>query len=106
MAKIEHRHLRSALEFAVLMASEGQKRKPALPYPRELKPFFNKSRLPSTALGRLRRVIDDDPVFRARLAAGALPELVDEIGRLWLEHRDGWVDTASELAAEIDAVAK
>ena len=106
MAEIEHRHLRSALEFAVLMASEGQKRKPALPYPRELKPFFNKPRLPSTALGRLRRVIDDDPVFRARLAAGALPELVDEIGRLWLEHRDGWVDAASELAAEIDAVAK
>ncbi len=106
MVEIEHRHLRSALEFAVLMASEGQKRKPILPYPKELKPFFNKPRLPSAALGRLRRVIDDDPVFRARLAAGALPELVDEIGRLWLEHGDGWADTASELAAQIDAVAE
>ena len=88
------------------MASEGQKRKPTLPYPKELKPFFNKPRLPSAALGRLRRVIDDDPVFRARLAAGALPELVDEIGRLWLEHGDGWADAASELAAQIDAVAE
>jgi len=106
MAEIEHKHLRSALEFAVHMASEGQKRKPTLPYPRQLKPFFNKQRLPNAALGRLRRVIDDDPVFRTRLAAGAVPELVDEIGRLWLEHGDGWADAASELAAQIDATAE
>ena len=106
MAEIEHKHLRSALEFAVHMASEGQKRKPTLPYPRQLKPFFNEQRLPNAALGRLRRVIDDDPVFRTRLAAGAVPELVDEIGRLWLEHGDGWADAASELAAQIDATAE
>ena len=106
MAEIEHKHLRSALEFAVHMASEGQKRKPILPYPRQLKPFFNEQRLPNAALGRLRRVIDDDPVFRTRLAAGAVPELVDEIGRLWLEHGEGWADTASELAAQIDAAAE
>ena len=106
MAEIEHKHLRSALEFAVHMASEGQKRKPTFPYPRQLKPFFNEQRLPNAALGRLRRVIDDDPVFRTRLAAGAVPELVDEIGRLWLEHGEGWADTASELAAQIDAAAE
>ena len=106
MAEIEHKHLRSALEFAVHMASEGQKRKPTLPYPRPLKPFFNEQRLPNAALGRLRRVIDDDPVFRTRLAAGAVPELVDEIGRLWLEHGEGWADAASELAAQIDSAAE
>ena len=106
MAEIEHKHLRSALEFAVHMASEGQKRKPTLPYPRQLKPFFNEQRLPNAALGRLRRVIDDDPVFRTRLAAGAVPELVDEIGRLWLEHGEGWADAASELAAQIDSAAE
>jgi len=106
MAGVEHKHLRSALEFAVLMASEGQKRKPALPSPKELKPFFNKPRIPSTALGRLRRVIDNDPVFRTRLAAGALPELVDDIGRLWLEHRDDWEVQAAELAALIEDAAE
>jgi hypothetical protein len=106
MAEVEHKHLRSALEFAVLMASEGQKRKPALPYPKELKPFFNKGRLPSAALGRLRRVIDNDPVFRTRLSAGALPELVDDVGRLWLEHREDWEQRASELATQIDADAE
>lgn len=106
MADIEHKHLRSALEFAVLMASEGQKRKPALPYPKELKPFFNKARLPSAALGRLRRVVDNDPLFRTRLAAGALPELVDDIGLLWLEHRDGWEQQAGELARRSDAAAE
>ncbi len=105
MSEIEHKHLRSALEFAVLMASEGQKRKPALPYPKELKPFFNKVRLPSGALGRLRRIVDSDPAFRTRLSAGAVPELVDDIGRLWLEHRDGWEDEAALLAARLDADA-
>jgi hypothetical protein len=68
-AGIEHRHLRSALEFAILMAAEGQKRKPALPFPKDLKPLFNKARLPNSALGRLRRCIEGDPVFRTRLSA-------------------------------------
>jgi len=105
MADVEHKHLRSALEFAVLMAAEGQKRKPALPYPKELKPFFNKNRVPTGALGRLRRVIEGDAVFRSRLSAGALPELVDDIGRLWLAHSDGWQVEAAALANEIDAEA-
>ncbi len=104
-AVVEHKHLRSALEFAVLMASEGQKRKPAIPFPKELKPFFNKPRLPGTALGRLRRIIEQDVTFRARLSTGAVPELVDDIGRLWLANTAGWEDAAVELAAGIDDAA-
>lgn len=102
---IEHRHLRSALEFAVLMAAEGQKRKPAMQYPKELKPYFNKARLPNSALGRLRRVVETDALFRDRLSAGAIPELVDEIGRLWLRHGDGWDTEAAAIAERIDAEA-
>lgn len=102
-AGVEHRHLRSALEFAVLMAAEGQKRKPALPFPKDLRPFFNKLRLPNSALGRLRRCIEGDPVFRTRLSAGALPELVDDIGRLWLAGDEGWEQQASVLASAGDA---
>ncbi|NND74377.1 MAG: hypothetical protein HKN44_05170 [Ilumatobacter sp.] len=105
-AGIEHAHLRSALEFAVLMAAEGQKRKPAIPYPKELKPYFGTARLPAGSLGRIRRTIEADPVFRTRLAAGALPELVDEIGRLWLAQPEGWEDTAAELAAAAEAAAE
>lgn len=102
-AGVEHRHLRSALEFAVLMAAEGQKRKPAVPFPKDLRPFFNKPRLTNSALGRLRRCIEGDPVFRTRLSAGALPELVDDIGRLWLADAKGWEQQASVLASAADA---
>lgn len=105
-AAVEHRHLRSALEFAVLMAAEGQKRKPVIPFPKDLKPFFNKPRLPNSALGRLRRCIEGDPVFRKRLSVGALPELIDEIGRLWLSGDEGWEQQASALTAALDGAVE
>ena len=51
MAEIEHRHLRSALEFAVLMASEGQKRKPALPYPKRAEAVLQQATTAERRLG-------------------------------------------------------
>lgn len=90
MSEVEHRHLRSALEFAVLIASEGQKRRPPLDFPNELKPFLSKQRIPAGSLGRVRRIIETDDRFRSAISAGALPELVDEIGRLWLAGHSGW----------------
>jgi hypothetical protein len=106
MGTIEHRQLRSALEFAVLIAAEGQKRRPPLPFPKDLKPFLSAQRLPGTALGRVRRAVESDPAFRAAIAAGALPELVDEVGRLWLVGADGWEREAAELIAQRDAEAE
>jgi len=93
-AEIEHRHLRSAIEFAVLLSEETQKRKPPMPVPNALRSFFGKARIPAGALGRLRRAIEGDDVFRQRIAAGALPELVDEVGRLWLQRPPNWVADA------------
>ena len=106
-AEIEHRHLRSAIEFAVLIAEETQRRKPPMAVPNELRLFFGKPRVPSGALGRLRRSIEADDVFRSRIAAGASPELVDDVGRLWLQRPDGWVDDAlaAILAAETERAA-
>jgi predicted RNA-binding protein with PIN domain len=103
---IETRHLRSALEFAVAMAREGQKIKPPLKYPAPLKPFLKLQRTPTSSLGIVRRAIEADDVFRARLSAGALPELVDDIGRLWLARPDGWEHEAQHLAIEADAAAE
>lgn len=100
MAEIDHRHLRSALEFAVLIANEGQKRRPALAFPKELKPFLSTSRLPSGSLGRVRRIIEADTSFRGAMSAGALPELVDEVGRLWLAGASGWEPQAQRLIDE------
>ena len=105
MATIEHRHLRSALEFAVLIAAEGQKRRPPLPFPKELKPFLSQQRLAGTALGRVRRAIEGDPAFRGAISAGALPELVDEVGRLWLAGGEGWEAAAAEHIAQREAEA-
>jgi predicted RNA-binding protein with PIN domain len=99
-AALEHRHLRKALEFAVAIAREGQKLRPPLKYPAAFKPYIKLSRLPSTALGPLRRIMEADDAFRARIGAGAVPELVDPIGILWLQRPDGWVETISRLVAD------
>jgi len=96
-ADIEHRHLRRAIEFAVLIAEEAQKRKPPMPVPNPIRSFYGKPRIPAAALGRLRRAIEADDVFRQRIAAGALPELVDEVGRLWLQRPPNWAADAQEL---------
>src|SRR6188474_47368 len=65
---VETRHLRSALEFAVVMAREGQKIKPPLKFPPELKQYFQRNRLPSSALSTVRRAVENDAAFRTRLA--------------------------------------
>ena len=109
-ADIDPRHLRSAAEFAVLMAQEGQKFKPPLKYPSTLKRYFTVSRIPTSALGGIVRAVERDTEFREAIAAGALPELVDEIGRAWLLRPDGWrgdiaglIDEAETAEAEADA---
>ncbi|TVR25334.1 MAG: hypothetical protein EA389_09225 [Ilumatobacter sp.] len=99
---LEHRHLRSALEFAVLMSNEGRKRRPPLPFPPAMKKYLSMQRLPTAALGPLRRIIEADPDFRRRLAAGAVPELVDPIGILWYTRPDGWQDRVIELVEETE----
>jgi predicted RNA-binding protein with PIN domain len=99
---IEHRHLRSAIEFAVEVARLGQKNRPALNFPVELKPMFRLQRIPSAALGKLRRAIEAAPEFRSALGQAATPELVDEIGCLWLAQPEGWEQTARELAQTAD----
>ena len=100
-ASIEHRHLRSAIEYAVVMADEITKRKASTPVPRELRGLSAKARIPTGSLGRLRRAIDADEAFRTTIAAGALPELVDPIGILWLQRPDGWVERIEQLVTEI-----
>ena len=98
--EIEHRDLRSAIEFAVLVAEEANKGKRSFPYPKELRSQFGVARIPTGALGRLRRVIEGDDTFRERIAVGAVPELVDPIGMLWLQRPAGWVDDVRGLLAQ------
>ena len=88
--EIEHSDLRSAIEFAVLVAAEANKGKRSFPYPKELRSQFGVARIPPGVLGRLRRAIEADDTFRERIAAGAHPDLVDPVGFLWLQRPPGW----------------
>jgi predicted RNA-binding protein with PIN domain len=102
--EIEHRYLRSAIQFAVEIADAGQRLRPPLAYPAALKPFLKQPRIPAAALGKLRRAIEADGDFRIKLATAAAPELVDPIGLEWLRRDDGWEDrTASLIAAAQEA---
>lgn len=96
---LDPRRLRSAIEFALAIAAEGQKVRPPIAFPAALKPFLRQPRVPTSALGKLRRAIEEDDTFRRRLAAGAVPELVDPIGLEWLRREDGWEQRIAELVA-------
>ncbi len=88
------------------MAKEGRKFKPPMKYPKGLDKYLKVARIPSTSLSSIRRIVEADDGFRARIAAGALPELVDPIGKLWLERPTGWADEVRRLVTEDDAAAE
>jgi hypothetical protein len=75
--------------------------------PADIRPFVKaqQQRLPSSLLGRLRRVIDADNEFRAELAAAAGPEHVDDIGIEWLRREPGWEQRAAELVEQCERAA-
>jgi predicted RNA-binding protein with PIN domain len=100
-ASIEHRHLRSAIEYAVVMADEIAKRKAPISVPRELRVVSGRTRIPTGSLGRLRRAIEAEDAFRTAIAAGALPELVDPVGILWLQRPEGWEERVERLVAQM-----
>ncbi|HZI44670.1 MAG TPA: hypothetical protein VFD53_05590, partial [Ilumatobacter sp.] len=102
---VEPRHLRSALQFAVDIAREGQKRKPPIKYPAGLKRYLQMPRLPKEALPAVRRIVETDDAFRTLIAKAATPELVDAVGLVWLSRQEGWEAELGRLAAAADAEA-
>ena len=102
---VEHRSLRPAIELAVAEADAGTRRRPALAYPAALRPFLRSGRVPTAALGRLRRAIEGDDAFRSRVADRAGAAGVDEIGIEWLRRAPGWEARVRALveAAEEEA---
>ena len=92
--------LRSALEFAVGMAAAGAKVRPPLSFPAELKRFLRFHKLPPTALAQARAAVEGDDDFRKRLGSVVTPDLVDEVGALWLSRPEGWVEAITALLPE------
>ncbi|MEQ1874637.1 MAG: NYN domain-containing protein [Ilumatobacteraceae bacterium] len=97
-AELTDESLRSALEFAVAIAAVGVKLRPPMPIPSGFKPYLRFQKLPSPALTTLRAAIEADKMFLHRLSVVATPELVDEVGMLWLTRPDGWQETAATVA--------
>ena len=75
----------------------GQRLRPPIPFPVEFKPFLKVSRIRTSELAGLRRAIEADDSFRSRLGTGAVPELVDDIGREWLQRTEGWQERIAAL---------
>lgn len=103
--RIPDRALRSALEFAVGIAAAGAKLRPPLPSPTGLKPFLRFRALPDASLGAVRAIVEADGVFLSRLAVAATPELLDDVGMLWITRPDGWTQRIDELLDTAAAIA-
>jgi len=93
----------------VEVARAGLAADPPIDAPRALRPLLRFRRLSTSALESVRRVLDDDPSFRARVAeAGADgADRLGPAGRLYLARPEGWVDELRRLeeAAALDAEA-
>gem|GEM_PF-355203 len=94
--------LRSALLFAVDVALLHSKKRPPLPYPLALRPLLKLHHRKHTArtLQTVRTALDNDPNFRAAVAAQARPDLVNAVGMTYLHGGDGWAKQA--VAAAVD----
>jgi len=88
--------LGAACRLAVAVAVSGEQADPPLPAPSALKPILGFHRMSPASYELVRRVVDDDAVFRARVAeaagddAAALEQQVGRAGRLWLTRPEGW----------------
>lgn len=103
-AKLDPRHLREVLGFAVAVAREAHKR-PGARIPPAIRPFLRERRVPSARLGALARAVESDPQFLGALAAGATVESVGELGYVWLTRPEGWEERVRELAAAAEQLA-
>jgi predicted RNA-binding protein with PIN domain len=91
--------VRPALELAWTVAREGDRQRPPVAVPGRLRPLVRFSRLPGRALDTVRRVLDEDPAFRERVAAAADEETLGRVPWLWLLRPDGWSDEIDSAAA-------
>ena len=102
-AVVPDRALRSALEFAVLVAAAAARRRPPVAVPSTMKQFFRyHDRLPAGVLPKVRAALEAEPGFFAAVAAVATADSVDEVGLLWLQQPDGWRRSIERLLDEAE----
>jgi predicted RNA-binding protein with PIN domain len=91
------------LEAAVAVAREGERSTPPVLAPGPLRRYLSFARLPDPALEVARRVLDDDPEFRARVASAVDADTVGRAGWAYLTRPDGWEAEVDELRQEAAA---
>ena len=100
--ELPDRALLQALELAVGIAASRAKQRSGEPFPAGLKPFLRHPKLAPNALAKVRAVVEADVAFLQGLAGVATPDLVDEVGLLWITRPDGWQEQAAALVAAAD----
>ncbi len=100
-APLPDRALQSALEFAVMLAAVASKRRPAAYYPPGLKSVLKYEKLSGASLATARKAVEGDELYMRVLGQAATPEIVDEVGMLWLTRPEGWEQAAADAWARI-----
>lgn len=85
-------------------ARKGEEATPAVPAPVALRPFMQFSRLPPKALVALRRTLDTDADFRARVADEVSEPAVGRAGWLYVCRPDGWEEELAALGRAAEEV--
>ncbi len=97
---MEAEPLAKACELAFAVAREGVEAVPPIEPPAAMRSFLYVAQLPRRAMTVAQRVIDEDPVFRASVAARATEANVGDAGYAWLTRSSGWEDGAATATAE------
>ncbi len=88
-------------ELTMVIAQAGQRLTPPLTIPPSLKPFLRFThKLPMPGLRAVRRVIDSEPDWRARVASAATEALIGEAGMIYVNRPDGWRELFERLVGE------
>ena len=98
--------IRSALELAWAVAKTGSQARPSVAPPGRLRPLMRFARLPDRALATVRQVVEDDPEFRARVAAAAENAGLERASWLWLVRPDGWTEELESFTEAADVAAQ
>lgn len=98
--------LRPALQLALDVARIASAASPAVDVPRGLRPFLHFARMPDHALTAVRRALDEDDDFRARVEVLADEEELGRAGWLFVTRPPGWREELQRLTEEALAVAE
>jgi len=96
----ELRLLRPALELALDVARAGLAEEPPVLPPPGLRRVLSFARPSGTSWATVRRVVDADEAFRARVAEAADHEVIGRAPWIWLTRPDGWEADLDDLVQQ------